>query len=209
MVEAPRQPKPPASETAAARRWYETPPMPASITGCSISSRSVRRVRMGAHRIGARGEARHLPGGTREVTGLDQVSSRRATDVARLLGSGYGRRVSALCRRSECRGSVVCRREGAIAVEEVAVPSAWCEHHGSGLVLEEPAGEVAPRPIRGARDADGAASAAATREDLAERDRHVVIGDELTVHGSLVTRRRRWRSRRFPSRGSPPRRARR
>ena len=68
------------------------------------------------------------------------------------------------------------------------MPPAWSEHHGSGLVLEEPAGEVAPRPIGGARDADGAASAAATREDLAERDRHAVVGDELTAHGSLVAR---------------------
>ena len=46
MVDAPRQPKPPASETAATRRWYETPPMPASITGCSMSRISVSRVRI-------------------------------------------------------------------------------------------------------------------------------------------------------------------
>ena len=47
MVDAPRHPKPPASDTAATRRWYETPPMPASITGCSMSSIWVSRVRMG------------------------------------------------------------------------------------------------------------------------------------------------------------------
>ena len=65
-------PNPPASETAAASVWYETPPIPASITGCSISRTSVRRVRMGRIVGGqVRGEARHLPGGTREVTGLD------------------------------------------------------------------------------------------------------------------------------------------
>ena len=46
MVDAPRQPKPPASETAAANSEYETPPMPANMTGCSIPSSSVRRVRM-------------------------------------------------------------------------------------------------------------------------------------------------------------------
>ena len=42
---APMQPKPPASDTAATRRWYHTPPMPASITGCSTCRASVRRVR--------------------------------------------------------------------------------------------------------------------------------------------------------------------
>jgi hypothetical protein len=47
MVDAPMQPNPPASLTAATSRWYETPPMPASITGCSTSSTSVSRVRMG------------------------------------------------------------------------------------------------------------------------------------------------------------------
>ena len=47
MVEAPRQPNPPAAETAAASSEYETPPMPASMTGCSIPSRSVSRVCMG------------------------------------------------------------------------------------------------------------------------------------------------------------------
>src|SRR3954454_21159828 len=46
MVDAPSVPKPPASDTAAARRWYDTPPMPASITGCSTPSISVKRVRM-------------------------------------------------------------------------------------------------------------------------------------------------------------------
>ena len=45
IVDAPRQPKPPASETAATRAWYETPPMPASMTGCSIPRISVSLVR--------------------------------------------------------------------------------------------------------------------------------------------------------------------
>jgi len=45
IVDAPMQPKPPASETAATRRWYETPPIPASMTGWSTSRMSVRRVR--------------------------------------------------------------------------------------------------------------------------------------------------------------------
>ena len=45
MVEAPRHPNPPASDTAAANRLYDTPPMPASITGCSIWRASVSRVR--------------------------------------------------------------------------------------------------------------------------------------------------------------------
>jgi hypothetical protein len=45
IAEAPRQPNPPASDTAATRRWYDTPPMPASITGRSICRVSVRRVR--------------------------------------------------------------------------------------------------------------------------------------------------------------------
>src|SRR3974390_556866 len=44
IVAAPRVPKPPASETAATTVWYETPPMPASITGCSMPSISVSRV---------------------------------------------------------------------------------------------------------------------------------------------------------------------
>ncbi len=44
IVDAPRHPKPPASLTAVTSRWYDTPPMPASITGCSIWSASVRRV---------------------------------------------------------------------------------------------------------------------------------------------------------------------
>ena len=48
IVEAPSVPMPPASLTAATRRWYDTPPMPASITGCSMSSRSVSRVRIAA-----------------------------------------------------------------------------------------------------------------------------------------------------------------
>ena len=39
---------PPASDTAATSWWYDTPPMPASITGCSMSRSSVRRVRMGS-----------------------------------------------------------------------------------------------------------------------------------------------------------------
>ena len=47
MVDAPMHPKPPASLTAATRRWYDTPPIPASITGCSTCRTSVRRVRMG------------------------------------------------------------------------------------------------------------------------------------------------------------------
>ncbi len=46
MAEAPRHPNPPASDTAATSVWYETPPMPASITGCSICSASVSRVRI-------------------------------------------------------------------------------------------------------------------------------------------------------------------
>ena len=37
-----------ASDTAATSRWYDTPPMPASITGCSICKRSVSRVRIWA-----------------------------------------------------------------------------------------------------------------------------------------------------------------
>ena len=48
MVPAPRQPKPPASDTAVTNSEYETPPMPASMMGCSTPSSSVRRVRMGA-----------------------------------------------------------------------------------------------------------------------------------------------------------------
>src|SRR5688500_10035161 len=46
MVDAPNVPMPPASLTAATRRWYDTPPIPASITGCSTSSTSVSRVRI-------------------------------------------------------------------------------------------------------------------------------------------------------------------
>jgi hypothetical protein len=33
IVDAPSVPMPPASLTAATRAWYDTPPMPASITG--------------------------------------------------------------------------------------------------------------------------------------------------------------------------------
>ena len=46
IVEAPSVPMPPASLTAATSWWYDTPPMPASMTGCSMSSSSVSRVRM-------------------------------------------------------------------------------------------------------------------------------------------------------------------
>src|SRR3954452_24270724 len=46
IVAAPRVPNPPASDTAATTRWYETPPIPASMTGCSMPSISVSRVRM-------------------------------------------------------------------------------------------------------------------------------------------------------------------
>ncbi len=46
MVDAPKQPKPPASDTAATSGAYDTPPMPASITGCSIPNTSVSRVCM-------------------------------------------------------------------------------------------------------------------------------------------------------------------
>ena len=46
IVEAPSVPMPPASLTAATRRWYDTPPIPASMTGCSMSSSSVSRVRI-------------------------------------------------------------------------------------------------------------------------------------------------------------------
>ena len=48
MVAAPNVPKPPASDTAATRRAKETPPIPASMTGCSMPSISVSRVRMTA-----------------------------------------------------------------------------------------------------------------------------------------------------------------
>ena len=46
MVDAPSVPMPPAAETAATSWWYETPPIPASMTGCSISRSSVSRVCM-------------------------------------------------------------------------------------------------------------------------------------------------------------------
>src|SRR5829696_6565584 len=70
MVEAPRQPKPPASDTAATRAEYETPPMPASITGCSTPSSSVRRVRMaGRLPAGNITEAGTRPAGERARTG--------------------------------------------------------------------------------------------------------------------------------------------
>ena len=44
MVEAPRHPKPPASDTAVTRGAYETPPMPANMTGCWMPSISVNLV---------------------------------------------------------------------------------------------------------------------------------------------------------------------
>ena len=46
MVAAPRQPKPPASQTATTRSALATPAIPASMTGCSMPSTSVSRVRM-------------------------------------------------------------------------------------------------------------------------------------------------------------------
>ncbi len=46
IAAAPSVPIPPASLTAATSRWYDTPPIPANITGCSIRSRSVNLVRM-------------------------------------------------------------------------------------------------------------------------------------------------------------------
>ena len=46
IVDAPKHPNPPASDTAATSAEYETPPMPASITGCSMPRTSVSRVCM-------------------------------------------------------------------------------------------------------------------------------------------------------------------
>ena len=98
MVEAPRQPKPPASDTAATRRWYETPPMPASITGCSMSRISVSRVRIrrmvrvgprrhpvARTRRGASGGAwRRWPGARpRTASGRSCAGSSRSTPAAR------------------------------------------------------------------------------------------------------------------------------
>ena len=66
MVEAPRQPKPPASDTAVTSGAYDTPPMPASITGCSIPRTSVSRVFMASPPSDAVGR---LPRITVDVTG--------------------------------------------------------------------------------------------------------------------------------------------
>ena len=61
---APRQPNPPASDTAATSRWYDTPPIPASITGCSIWRSSVSRVRTGSRLGGGWASVRPVPGST-------------------------------------------------------------------------------------------------------------------------------------------------
>ena len=71
-------PKPPASDTAATSRWYETPPIPASITGCSIPSISVSRVL-------------HRPQGNRQARGVRPVTATPLVGV--IMGSDSDLRV--------------------------------------------------------------------------------------------------------------------
>ena len=61
------------------------------------------------------------------------------------------------------------------------------EGDGTRLVLEHPAGEVAPAPIAGAgEDRHRAAGAAWVGEDPAQQRRHPVVGDEMVAHRPLV-----------------------
>ena len=133
---------PPASLTAATRRWYDTPPMPASITGCSMSSSSVRRVRITAD-------------------GSPPPASR------------------------------AWRCDDARATQEPTVPAPGGQRDRPGLVLEHPAGEVAPAPLAGVgEDGDRPVGAAAATEHPAEEHRHAMVGDQLAAHGVRGTGRR-------------------
>ncbi len=143
---------------------------------------------MGSHRrrpVTRRGPS--PPRGDERGDGPRLANAHRATGVARLR-SGYGGRVSGLCRRSEWRGSAVCLGEGAVAVEEMAVPATGSQHDASRLVFEKPSSEVLPGPPGHPRDPDRRPRAIRPLEDLAERHRHVVIRGEAAQHGLAVAR---------------------
>ncbi len=54
------------------------------------------------------------------------------------------------------------------------------------LVLEQPPGEVPPGPLGRGGDPDRAPGAVRVLEDLAECDRHPVVGDQMVRDGLAV-----------------------
>ena len=108
MVEAPRQPNPPASETAATSRGYDTPPMPASMTGCSMS------------------RARSVGSAYRPTT---YVATRQPLAPARV------RRCSAKCGGSESFSSSrpSPRAHSTVAIVAVVLASTQSRHRGRVL----------------------------------------------------------------------------
>ena len=80
------------------------------------------------------------------------------------------------------------RGERARPAEHAAVPARRGEGDGPRLVLEHPAGEVAPAPRRrrGRATAIGAAGAAGVGQHPAEAGRHAVVGDEVVADRRLV-----------------------
>ena len=63
------------------------------------------------------------------------------------------------------------------------MPAARGEQHGSRLVLEHPAGEVASAPVAARADhADRSAGTPRRRQDPSEQQRHPVVGDEVMAN---------------------------
>src|SRR5436853_344679 len=70
--------------------------------------------------------------------------------------------------------------------EHSVTPPPRREQDRSRIVLEEPPGEVASSPRRGAGDAHGPSRALAVLQGAAEQRRHAVVGEELAAGGQLV-----------------------
>src|SRR3954451_3764380 len=122
--------------------------MPASITGCSISRMSVSRVRM-------RLIVGHPPDPTRTGSDPPAEPTRRSLPVRG--GAWLG----------PDGGSV--GEIGAAADEHVAGPAARGQHGGPGVVLEQPAGEVAAGPGREPAEGDGGVGSVLGSEHPPER----------------------------------------
>ena len=68
------------------------------------------------------------------------------------------------------------------AAEHVAMPAAWGQKQGSGVVLKEPTGEVAAGPAADAGDSDRTASAARASEDTHESLGESMIDGEFCFY---------------------------
>ncbi len=71
---------------------------------------------------------------------------------------------------------------GPRAAEHVPVPATWGQEQSSGVVLEEPAGEVAAGPAAKTSDSHRTASAAWAPEDTHESFRESMIYGEFSFH---------------------------